>query len=167
METNGQVAPDPVPRWETIEYPPGFRRLRFGGFMLALASSLTVGSILLAILGIGALDFALFGLRIDSYPEPFVLDGLALAPLVALISLGPLAVLGIIGGGRLWLGWATPRLALITCVAWIPIGVVLVVADGSLGLLGFATFMLALIGSGAWAGRRPGSNLADMFLRGE
>jgi len=44
--------------------------------MLALASGLIAWSLLLAVLGVGALDFTFFGPQVASQPEPFVLNAL-------------------------------------------------------------------------------------------
>lgn len=54
IETNEQRAPDRAPGRQVREYRPGFRRPGFGGFMLALASALTPGSLLRAVIGSGA-----------------------------------------------------------------------------------------------------------------
>jgi hypothetical protein len=57
--------------------------------------------------------------------------------------------------------------ALIACVAWEALAVAVVLLGGKFGLVGFSTVLLAVIGSGAWVGRRPGSNVLDLFQRGE
>ena len=167
MATDDQPAANRVSGWEQVrKYPPPRLRLRFGGFMLALASSLVAWSLLLALLGIGALDFTFSGLAVASHPEPFVLNGVALPLPGAVLVVAPLATLGIVGGRRTWLG-RSPRLALLSSVAWIVTGAALVVAGGTPGMLELAAVGLAAILSGAWDCRRPGSNFVDLFLRGE
>ena len=164
MTTKGQTVPDTTSsRQRPAENRPGFRRLGLGGFVLSLAGALTAWSLMLALLGIGALDFTFFGLQVASYPEPFVLNGVALPLPVALVVVAPLAMLGIVGGGRVWLGWASPRLALIACVAWVAFAVVLALVGGNPGLLAFAAVLFAVMLSGAWAARRTGSGLLDLF----
>jgi len=85
---------------------------------------------------------------------------------LALLSVAPLAFLGIVGGGGVWLGWS-PRLALISSGAWIIFAIALLVAGGNPGLLAFATMLLGVILSGAWERRQQGSRLLDLFTRGE
>jgi len=134
--------------------------------MLALASGLIAWSLLLAVLGVGALDFTFFGPQVASHPEPFVLNGVAVPLPLAVLSVAPLALLGIVGGGGVWLGWS-PRLALISSIAWIVFAIALLVAGGNPGLLAFATVLLGVILSGAWERRQRGSHLLDLFTRGE
>ena len=152
---------------------PGFRRLGLGGFVLSLVSTFTAWSLLFALLGIRALDFAIgatdttiFGLHVASHPGPFVVNEVAVPLLLAVVAVGVPAILGIVGGGRLWLGWAGPRWALIACLAWETLAIAVVLAGGTPGLFSLATALFALIGSGAWAGRRPGSGVLDLFRRG-
>jgi len=167
MPTSEQATPDRASGWQQVrEHRPAFRRLGFGGFLLALGSGLIAWSLLLAVLGVGALDFTFFGPQVESHPEPFVLNGVALPLPLAVLFVAPLAILGIVGGGGVWLGWS-PRLALISCVAWIVFAVALLVAGGTPGLLLFTTVLLGVILSGAWERRRPGSNLLALFTRGE
>lgn len=58
---------------------PGSRRLIAGGGLLAFGSGLVVWSLLLALLGIGALDFTWFWVKVSSHPELFVLNARAIA----------------------------------------------------------------------------------------
>ena len=163
MTTSGQSVQDTiagVPRNR-----PGFRRLGVGGFALSLVSALTAGSLLSALLGIGAVDFTVFGITVTNDPGTVVINGVALPVIVAMILAGSPVILGIIGGGRLWLGWAGPRWALVACVVWEALAVVLILAGATWWLLAFTTGLFAVVGSGAWADRRPGSDVFDLFRR--
>jgi hypothetical protein len=132
--------------------------------MLGFVSLFAGWSLLLAVLGIGALDFTLFGISVASHPEPFVLNGVALAIPVALLVLAPIAALGVVGGIRLWFEWSPPRLALLACVGWLVLGVVILAIGGDWGLIVGATVLIAIIFSGAWARRREGATPLEVFL---
>jgi hypothetical protein len=167
MAISDQAAPERVSGSQQVpEHRPGFRRLGFGGFMLALGSALAAWSVLLVVLGVGALEFTFFGLQVATHPERFVINAVALSLPVAVLVVAPLAILGTAGGGGVWLGWS-PRLALISCVAWMAFALALLAVGGTPGLLVFAAVLFAMLLSGAWARRRPGSKLLDLFLRGE
>lgn len=88
------------------------RRVTFAGVVLGVFSIIMGWSLLLAILGVGALDFTFFGPTVASHPGPFVLNDVSLPLPIAIVLVGPLAVVGLVAGSRLWRS-QSPQLGLV------------------------------------------------------
>ena len=142
----------------------GARRLGFAGFFLLGESLLTAWSLFLDGLGVRTFDFSSFGIQVDLHSGLFVLNDVTLPRLVALAVVLPVAIVGIAGGGRIWLG-GPPRLALVAPTLWMIVAAGLGLAGGRLDLLVWHILLLLLILSGSWARRVPGTRPIEL-LRG-
>jgi hypothetical protein len=137
---------------------PGLGRVRFGATLIIVESALTALSVLLIAAGVPALDFRSFMVKVASHPSPFVMNDVSLALPFAFLVVLPVAVFGISAGLNSDNSRQTRRVA-IAAVLWVALDAALAVAGGDPLMLVGQLVPLALIGSGAWAGRRPASRV--------
>jgi hypothetical protein len=135
---------------------PGLGRVRLGATLIFFEGAMTAWSLLLVAAGIHALDFSWFMVRVASHPGPFVMNDVSLPLPIAFLVVLPVAVFGVVAALRSDNGRQT-RTIVIAAVLWVALGAAIVVAGGDRLLLLGQLVVLAPIGSGAWAGRRPAS----------
>jgi hypothetical protein len=142
---------------------PGFRRLGIGGFILGLENALTLWSLFLLAVGVPAADFRLFTLQEASHPAPLAINGAPFSLWAAVALLLPLSIIGTVGGFRLWTG-SPPQIALVGSFLWVVLAFGVALSGGAADLLVGQILLFAMIASGAWAGRKPGTTPLELIL---
>ncbi len=127
--------------------PPGRRALGCAGLWLLLAGASTVWTVAVVVLGLNPVFMVSF-LGVGEGPggQP-ALSGIAIPIVLALATLVPIGLLGMLGGFRLLRGRSS-RMALVAAVAWVFVGTVVWAVGGTPDTLVISGAMLSLIAYG-------------------
>jgi len=154
---------------------PGAARIALVAALQVLGSVFVLWALMLALLGMHPNEFRMGFVGVASYTGPaitndypvvFVLNGVLVPPVLALLVLVPLAGASLVGARRAW-GRGSRRLTVLASAGWLVLAAVLLLAGGWSGQVVNAAVLFGLAFSSAWDGRRAGSSVWDVLRRGE